>query len=79
MKLLVEISLGQASEAFWEINDCRQIKDRLQQEASDIYKSKQDFDLFDEDSEEEHYQLSDDIKDLFARAGVTEYSITLGF
>lgn len=76
MKTTIEVSLRDTSKAFWAIDGCHQISDRLEQTYSNVWESVDDFNLDEEDDKDAHFNLVEDIRDLFRRAGVTEYTIT---
>lgn len=74
-KLVIEVSIREASKAQDAISDCRQVENQLEQMASNVWESSNHFDGWDDEDTEEMEQLSTDIKEQLQMFGVEEFEI----
>ncbi len=72
MKAIIEVSVREAGQAFWAIEDCNMLRDRLIQTASNVWET-EDFGCDEEDGLSE---IICDVDDLLNRTGVKEFDIT---
>lgn len=71
MRAIIEVSVREAGKAFWAIDDCKMISDRLIQTASNVWETED----FEWDEEDELGELICDVDDLLNRAGIEEFDI----